>query len=306
MKMRTRWTCPVVLVWLASAAIGAFAAESSDVAAPNAEVKKLAGDFRFVEGPAADAEGNVYFSDIPNNRIHKWSFAENRLSTHRENSGGANGLFFDQAGNLIACEGGARQMTQDNRKGEIVVLAKEYGGKRFNSPNDLWVDPKNGIYFTDPFYGPKDTKLEMDGMHVYYIGPDRKKVIRVTSDLVQPNGLIGTPDGKTLYIADPGSKKTWAYTIQSDGTLADKQLLTESGSDGMTMDEKGNIYITAGGVKVYNPSGKLIQEIKTPESPANVTFAGPDFRTLFITARTSVYAVPMSVKGAKSTNWRMK
>jgi gluconolactonase len=293
-------------LWAAGAAGNALAAEGSGVTAPNAEVRKLAGDFKFVEGPAADARGDVYFSDIPNNQIRKWSFADNKLTTHRENSGGANGLFFDHAGYLLACEGGARQVTRDNMKGEITPLAKEFNGQRFNSPNDLWVDPKDGVYFTDPFYGREGAPLEMDGQHVYYIAADRKKVIRVTTDLVRPNGLVGTPDGKTLYVADHGDKKTWAFAIQPDGTLAGKRLLVERGSDGMTMDEKGNVYLTDGSVWVYDPKGRLVQEIKIPEGPANVTFAGPDFRTLFVTARTSIYAVPMAVRGAKSTNWRMK
>lgn len=297
-----RWGRIMGLVIFSSMA--SFAAKQSSVVAPNAVVKKLATGFRFVEGPVTDAKGNVYFSDIPNQRIHKWSL-DGKVSLHRENSGGANGLFFDHHGNLIACEGGSRQLTSEDMKGNITILAKSYDGKKLNSPNDLWVDPQGGIYFTDPRYGRMDG-LEQDGMHVYYLSPNRKKLIRVCNDLERPNGLIGTPDGKTLYIADHGGSKTWVYTIRPDGRLANKKLFVERGSDGMTMDEKGNIYLTDKSVFVYDPSGQLIEEIKVPEAPANLTFAGKDGRMLFITARTSIYALEMSVRGASVENWKRK
>jgi len=281
-----------------------FAAKQASVVAPSAEVKKLATGFRFVEGPVADATGNVYFSDIPNQRIHEWSL-DGKISVHRENSGGANGLFFDLRGNLIACEGGARQLTSDDMKGNITVLANSYDAKKLNSPNDLWIDPMGGIYFTDPRYGSMEG-LEQDGMHVYYLPPDRKKLIRVCDDLKRPNGLIGTPDGKILYIADHGDGKTYLYNIQPDGTLVGKKLFVERGSDGVTMDEKGNIYLTGKSVFVYEPSGQLVEEIAVPEAPANVTFAGKDGRMLFITARTSIYAIEMSVRGASAETWKTK
>jgi gluconolactonase len=265
--------------------------------AAGAEVKKLAGDFQFTEGPAADAQGDIYFSDIPNNRILKWSVQEGKLSTFLENSGGANGLYFDKAGNLLACQGGERRLVSISPKGEVTVLADKYEGKRFNSPNDLWIDRKGGVYFSDPRYGGKEG-MEQDGEHVYYLAPDRKKLIRVTSDLVRPNGVIGTPDGQTLYIADHGAGQTFVYKIKDDGTLSDKQLFASEGSDGMTIDNRGNIYLTTKGVAAYNPKGKRVEEIQVPEQPANLTFGGPDNRTLFITARTSLYAVPMQVRGA--------
>ncbi len=272
------------------------AAKGRSLVAAGAQVKKLTGDFKFTEGPAGDALGNVYFSDIPNNRILQWSL-DGKLSTFLENSGGANGLYFDKEGNLLACQGGQRQLVSISPKGEVKVLADTYEGKKFNSPNDLWIDPKGGVYFSDPIYGSKEGK-EQGGEHVYYLTPDRKKVMRVTSDLVRPNGLIGTPDGKTLYIADHGAGKTYVYRIQGDGTLSGKQLFASEGSDGMTIDKRGNVYLTTKVVAVYSKKGKKIEEIQVPEQPANVTFAGPADRTLFITARTSLYAVDMWVKGA--------
>jgi len=270
---------------------------NTSVVALGAEVVKLADDFRFTEGPAADKAGNIFFSDIPNNRIHKWSL-DGELTTFRENSGGANGLYFDKSGNLLACEGRGRRLVSITPQGEVTVLADKYDGKKFNSLNDLWIDPKGGVYFTDPRYGNRDG-MEQDGEHVYYLTPDRKQIVRVVSDMVRPNGVIGTPDGRKLYVTDNGGGKTFVYDIHKDGTLSGKTLIAPEGADGMTLDSRDNVYLTTSVVAVYTPKGEKIEEIQPPERPANVTFGGKDRRTLFITARTSLYAVRMSVKGAK-------
>ncbi len=264
------------------------------IVAQDAIVKKLAGDFKFTEGPAADKEGNVFFTDIPNSRIHKWS-VEGTLSTFLENSRQANGLYFDKDGNLIACAGGTGQMISIDPAGTITVLADSFEGKPFNSPNDLWIDPAGGIYFTDPRYGSRDN-LPQGGEYVYYLSPDRKRVIRVIDEMVRPNGLIGTPDGK-LYVADHGAEQTFLYTINPDGTLTEKRLFVPQGADGMTMDERGNVYLTGEAVTVYDANGQLIQTIAVPERPSNVTFGGKDNKTLFITARSSLYSIEMQVAG---------
>jgi gluconolactonase len=294
--MNRKWIGLVVLVvMLITISSGA---EKASVVAPGAKVEKLAGDFKFTEGVASDAEGNVFFSDIPNNRIHKWSL-NGKLSTFRENSGGSNGLYVDKKGNILACEGGGRRLVSIDPKGNVTVLADKYQDKRFNSPNDLWADPNGGIYFTDPRYGQRDD-MEQDGEHVYYLSPDRKKLIRVINDMVRPNGIIGTADGKLLYVADHGGNKTFVYTINKDGTLSNKKLFASEGSDGMTIDNEGNVYLTTKVVAVYNSKGQKIESIAAPEEPANVCFGGKDMKTLFITARTSLYAVRMRVKGIGS------
>jgi len=304
--MNAKWNVLLVLLIFVTAMSWSIA--GAGVVADGAKVEKLAGGFSFTEGPAADARGNIFFTDIPSNRIHKWSL-DGRLSTFRENSGGANGLYFDEEGHLLACEGGGMRLVSIDQKGEVTVLADEYQGKKFNSLNDLWIGPKRGIYndswigpkggiyFTDPRYGNRDG-MEQDGEHVYYLSADRKKLIRVIDDMVRPNGVIGTPDGKTLYVADHGGGKTFAYKIEQDGTLSGKKLIAPEGSDGMTIDNEGNIYLTRRVVAVYNKSGEKIEEIKIPEGPANVCFGGKDNQTLFITARTSLYSVKMRVKGA--------
>ena len=265
-----------------------------DLIALGAKVEMLAGGFKFTEGPAWDGKGAVYFSDIPNERIHKW--ARGKLTAFRENSGRANGLYFDKAGNLIACEGGARRVSLTTMDGRTSTLVDSFGGKKLNSPNDLWIAPDGGIYFTDPRYGKSDD-LEQGGFHVYYLPPGGKEVRRALDDLIKPNGIIGTADGYRLYVADPGAKKTYVYRIGKNGALTGRKLAADSGSDGMTLDAKGNLYLTAGSVKVYGPDSRHIGDIKIPEGPANVTFGGVDGRTLFITARTGFYSLRMTVKG---------
>jgi sugar lactone lactonase YvrE len=181
------------------------------VVASGAKLVRLTGKFRFTEGPAADAKGDVFFTDIPNSRIHKWSVADEKMSVWREDSGGSNGLYFDRNGNLLACEGNRGRLVSITPKGKVTVLADKFNGKRFNKPNDLWIDPSGGVYFTDPVYGRY--KVVQGGEHVYYLSPDRKKVTRVINDLTRPNGIIGTPDGKILYVADHGAGKVYRYEI---------------------------------------------------------------------------------------------
>jgi len=268
--------------------------------ANGAKPEKLAGDFSFTEGPACDAEGNVYFTDQPNNRILKWS-TDNKLSVFGDNFGRANGLYFDQKGNLISCSDEKNELWSITPEGKTTVLVRDFEGKKLNGPNDLWITPSGGIYITDPFYKRPwwdHQSPELDGQNVYFLAPGATKLLKVVSDLVQPNGIIGTPDGKYLYIADIKANKTWRYSISKDGTLSDKKLFTNLGSDGMTIDDKGNVYLTGKGVTIFNPDGVLIENIPIQEDwTANVCFGGKDRHLLFITASKSVYGIRMKVKG---------
>ena len=283
----------------ASAALGA----ESPVLAPGAKVQKLAGGFKFTEGPAADARGNVFFTDQPNDRILQWS-TDGKLSTFVQPCGRSNGLCFDAEGNLWACADEKNELWCIGPDKKVKVVVKDYQGKLLGGPNDLWIRPDGGIYFTDPLYkrpywkrGPQ----EQDVQGVYYLAPDRKRLVRVAGDLVQPNGVIGTPDGKTLYVADIRARKTYAYAIQPDGTLAKKRLFCELGSDGMTIDSEGNVYLTGRGVTVFDPSGKQIEHIPVDARwTANVCFGGPDAHTLFITASQGLYSIRTRTKGVGS------
>lgn len=266
--------------------------------ADGAQLQEVRDGFGFTEGPAADDEGNLYFSDIANNRIHKLD-TQGNLSVVRENSNAANGLAFDEDGRLLACEGGANRITAMEEDGSITVLVDSYDGKPLNSPNDLWIDNKGGIYFTDPNYGD-ESNLTQDGEHVYYLPPDGDRARRVLNDLVKPNGIIGTPDNERLFIADTALGKVFVFQIQPNGTLMGRQDFVDSGSDGMTLDENGNLYITwRGGVGIYNPEGDRIGFIETEPMPTNVGFAGEDHKTLYITARTHVFSHEMDVKGQR-------
>ncbi|MEM8883026.1 MAG: SMP-30/gluconolactonase/LRE family protein [Planctomycetota bacterium] len=259
------------------------------------EPVKVATGFRFTEGPAADKEGNVFFSDIPNERIHRLG-VDGKVTVFREKSGRANGLMFNATGELVACEGGTGRVVAIAPDGKKVrVLAENYGGKRFNAPNDLVIDKQGGIYFTDPEFG-RNIKKPQGTFAVYYIAAPGK-VTRVIESLPRPNGIMLSPDQKTLYVAPSRSAKMMAYPVTAPGKLGKGRVFYElkqpegrkdTGGDGMTVDANGNLYFTSWlGVQVVSPEGKHLRTIKFPEKPANVTLVGG--RKLYVTARTSVY-----------------
>ncbi|UCS93743.1 SMP-30/gluconolactonase/LRE family protein [Echinicola marina] len=263
----------------------------------------LAEGFAFTEGPAVAPSGDVYFTDQPNNNIHRWSTETGEVSLYMENAGRANGLYFDNQGRLLACADENFQLWQIDKNKAVTVLEDGFNSKNFNGPNDLWVDKAGGIYFTDPYYQRpywERQEMDMDSQRVYYRNPDGQEVKVVADHFVRPNGIIGTKDGKTLYIADIGDNKTYKYAIQKDGSLGKPALFAEMGSDGMTVDKKGNVYLTGNGVTIFNPKGEQIGHIPVPKKwTANVTFGGKDRKTLFITASTAVYTLKMNIPGAK-------
>jgi gluconolactonase len=281
---------------------GLHAAEPAIVAA-GAQLEKLADGYKFTEGPASDTTGAVFFTDQPNDRILKWT-PEGAVTTFLQPCGRANGLCFDREGRLWACADEQNELWRIDPEGQATVVVDQYDGKLLNGPNDLWIRSDGGIYFTDPFYkrpywNRGDREQEVQG--VFYLAPDRKTLRRVADDLEQPNGVIGTPDGKTLYVADIRAKKTYAYDIQPNGDLQDKRLFCNLGSDGMTIDNEGNVYLTGKGVTVFDANGQQIAHLPVPERwTANVCFGGQDRHTLFITASQSVYGLRMRVQGVGS------
>ncbi|MCX7886567.1 MAG: SMP-30/gluconolactonase/LRE family protein [Verrucomicrobiae bacterium] len=274
------------------------------IVAEGAKLTKIADNYKFTEGPTCDARGNVFFTDQPNDAIIKWDAQTGKFETFMKPAGRANGLCFDAQGNLWACADENNELWRIAPDGTVTVVVRDYQGKRLNGPNDLWIRPDGGIYFTDPFYKRsywKRGSMEQDGQHVYFLSADHKTLRRVTEDLEQPNGIVGTPDGKTLYVADIRAKKTYAYDIQPDGALVNKRLFCERGSDGMTIDAKGNLYLTGKGVWVFDKRGHQIAHIEVPEPwTANVCFGGKDRKTLFITAGKSIYTLRTRVAGAAS------
>lgn len=269
---------------------------------PQQPLIKLAGDFAFTEGPAADSKGNVYFTDQPNDKIWIWTL-EGELKLFSDQSGRSNGLYFDSLDRLIACADMDNELWRFDADGNTEVLLSGYENKRLNGPNDLWIRSDGNLYFTDPLYARKywtrDPQMEVEGQYVYFFKPHSGKApMPVETDFVKPNGLIGNPQTKMLYVADIGDSKIYSYKMKNNGKLKKKKLFANMGSDGMTIDEHGNIYLTGQGVTIFNPQGEKIGHIPVPEGwTANVTFGGSERDTLFITASSGLYALPMKVKG---------
>lgn len=284
------------------AATAASGAELKDLVPAGAEARKVVGDCKFTEGPAWSPQGFLLFSDIPNSRIVRVD-SDEKVSDFLKPSGGSNGLAFDREGNLYACQGTDRRVVKiGSQGGKVEVLSDSFDGKPLNSPNDLALDGHGGLYFTDPRYGA-DTKIDQPVMGVYYIDADGRST-RVIDKLQRPNGILVAPDGKSLYVAEPNLAQLWKYEITAPGKLSEGKLiftgdakLDGGGPDGMALDQHGNIYATYAGIVVLSPAGELIGRIPVPERPANCKFGGADGKTLYITARTSLYALAMNVAG---------
>lgn len=301
----------LVALSLLLAAVGvARADESESLVAPGEKVKKLAGDMKFTEGPAwIPARKMLVFSDIPNSKIMKWSEGEG-LSVFRQ-SEQSNGNKLDLQGRLISCQHAARNLVRTEADGSLTVLVDKYDGKRLNSPNDVAVKSDGTLWFTDPPWGLTG-QAEIPGHWVFKFDPASGKIEPVIKDLAMPNGINFSPDEGRLYVADTGGHMKHpdpayhklpagihCYEVSKDGKLGKKLFQIEQGSDGMAVDVKGNLYTTHGKVHVYNADGKKLETIDVPEGPANATFGGDDYKTLFITARTSLYSVRMKNAGAK-------
>jgi gluconolactonase len=303
MFLMNRYLILIPIITLLSALNHSYSQDTGicSLTAKGASLEKVADGFLFTEGPAADKEGNVYFTDQPNDRIMKWG-VDGVLSTYLQPSGRSNGLFFDRSGNLFACADEKTELWRIAPGGEKKVIISTYNGRMLNGPNDLWIAPDGGIYFTDPYYKRpwwKHSEMPQEIQAVYYLAPGKSEAIRVETSLVKPNGIIGTPDGRILYVADIGDNKTYSFKIHSDGTLTEKRLFCELGSDGMTMDTNGNIYLTGKGVTIFDKTGKLICNIPVPENwTANVCFGGKDRKSLYITAMGGFYTVRMKTRGA--------
>jgi gluconolactonase len=268
----------------------------------SAKPQLISRQFAFTEGASTDKKGNVFFTDQPNNKIWEYD-TKGKLSVFLDSAGRSNGMYFDGKGNLIDCADEHDQLWSVSPKGKVKVLVKDFNGHLLNGPNDVWVAPKGGIYMTDPYY-QRDywtrRKSDLDGEKVYYLPKNSHDPIVADADLKKPNGIVGTPDGKYLYVADIGANKTYKYSINKNGTLSGRKLVIEQGSDGMTLDERGNIYLTGKGVTIYDPSGEKIGHIAINEPwTSNLCFAGKNKDVLFITASTAIYTLQMKVKGVE-------
>ena len=289
----------------------ALSVQAASLVQPDAKVKKLAGGMKFTEGPVwLPGESKVVFSDIPNSKLMQWS-KKDGLSVFRK-SEQANGNILDLQGRIISCQHAARNIIRIDKDGKAKVLTEKFEGKRFNSPNDVAVWKDGTLWFTDPPWGLR-APHEIPGHWVYKLDPETGKVEVLIKNLAMPNGIVFSPDGSRLYVADTGGHKrhpdskyhdypdtVTCYAVSKKGKLGKKLFTIDEGSDGMAVDVKGNLYLTHGQVQVYDADGKKLETIEVPEKPANVCFGGKDYKTLFITARTSLYQVRMIKAGAMS------
>lgn len=276
--------------------------DKRNIIAEGETLKTISEQFVFTEGPAANQAGEVFFTDQPSNKIWKFDNAGN-LSVFMDDAGRSNGLFFDKNDNLISCADEKNELWEISPKGEVKVLLKDFEGKLFNGPNDVWVNPITGIiYFTDPYYKRdywSHTAPELESEAIYSFKKNDKQATLQNNSLVKPNGIVGTPDGKFLYVADIGDGKTYRFEIAQDGALVNKTLFANMGSDGMTLDQDGNLYITGNGVTVFDKEGEKIAFFPIAGAwVGNICFSGPDRKTLFITASKGVYTLRMNTVGA--------
>ena len=273
--------------------------QKSEIRDKKQQLLSLSNSFAFTEGPATDTNGNVYFTDQPNNKIFFWDWKSNEILMFSNQTGRANGTYFDANGNLITCSDENGEIWKFAKDGSHEVLLSKVDGKRLNGPNDLWIDASGGIYFTDPLYERdywKDFKQEIPTRNLYY--RDVKGMVTVLDQFTQPNGIVGNSKSKKLYVSDIDAGKTYVYDILGNGKIGNKKEFVAKGSDGMTLDDKGNLYLTGKGVYVYNSKGEYVDHIPVPmDWTANVSFGGKERNILFITASQSVYTLQMKVKG---------
>ena len=274
-------------------------ADLSELVAPDAKATRLATDMKFTEGPVWLPEKRLLvFSDIPNSKLMQWS-KDGGLSVFRE-SENANGNILDREGRLLTCQHSGRNVVRTEKNGELTVLASHYQGKRLNSPNDVAVKSDGSLWFTDPSYGLGKQPGEIDGKWVYRLDPESGDIRVLSKHFDMPNGIVFSPDESRLYVSGTGKfGKILAFDVIAGRTLSDPVFEIDLRSDGMCVDVRGNLYTTAsGGIHVFNPKGKKLGVIPVDEKPANVCFGGDAYTDLFITARTSLYHVPMQVKGS--------
>lgn len=300
---RTRHSTLIGLFLIATASTAvAQQPQALKVVAAGAELKQVSKQFAFSEGPAVNKKGDIYFTDQPNDKIWKYD-TKGKLSLFMDKTGRSNGLYFDAKGNLLSCADEKDELWSISPDKKVTVLLNSFEGKRLNGPNDLWIDHKGGIYFTDPYYQRDywDRKQpDIPGQNVYYLPEGSKQAVIVEDSIVKPNGIVGTPDGKYLYVADLQAGKTYRYKINSNGSLTDRELFAPQGSDGMTLDNEGNLYITGNGVTVYDKHGKKLGNIPVPSNwTGNVCFGGKARKILFITASESIYTLQMKVRGVE-------
>lgn len=288
---------PITRRQLGASVLGALG--STALAQEERQIDRVAGGFRFTEGPAWSREGFLLFSDVPNDQILKYVPGE-KPTVFRENSNGANGNAFDAQGRLYSCESRTRRVVRMDKKGNMQVLADKWEGKRLNAPNDIVIRKDGHAYFTDPAFGNQADTRELDFFGVYHITP-KGELGLIAKPVGRPNGIALAAGGHVLYVANSDEHNVRAYDVDHNGEASNERVVISGVSgvpDGIRVDEKGNIYVAANGVSIYDAHGKLTETMEFSETPANCAFGDSDLQTLYITARTSLYRMRRNVKGA--------
>ncbi|MEL6674998.1 MAG: SMP-30/gluconolactonase/LRE family protein [Bacteroidota bacterium] len=287
---------PNKLAWLCLVASFPFFLQAQSPVAEGAQLQKLGTNYGVLQSPVADPAGNVFFTDYNTKRIYKWTL-NGKIVRVKGGFLGCKGLAFDRKGNLVLCEtkGGRKLSLVNPKTGDSEALLREFEGKRFNSPEDLWIHQNNGLYFTDGRHGDK-VGLQMKGEYVFYMDPNRDSVVAVITDLAQPSGIMGSVKQKLLYVSDYEKGQTYVYKINADGSLSNRRVFADIGASGIAIDDKKNVYLARDKVYVYNSRGKLIHTIAVPEKATHVAFGGAHQKTLFITAQKSLYALEMKYR----------
>ncbi|HYZ84542.1 MAG TPA: SMP-30/gluconolactonase/LRE family protein [Bryobacteraceae bacterium] len=269
---------------------------------PQPKIDSVAGGHQFTEGPVWVGEGYLLFSDVPANKIHKAS--PEGVTVFRENTGAANGNFYDDKGRLYSCEGRARRVTRLDKKGKLDVLAERFEGKRFNAPNDITVSRNGHVYFTDPSFGNQSDGREMDFYGVYQITP-KGEVHLIAKPSGRPNGIALNAKGDKLFVANTDERNIRVYDVAKDGSVSNERIFVdkiEGPPDGLKVDEAGRVWLAADDVLVYSPEGKQVLRVRIPQKATNLTIADP--QTVYVTAYTAVYRLhwqnPLTGKGAQS------
>ena len=263
------------------------------------QLEHVAGGYHFTEGPVWSREGYLLFSDVPDNKIIKLEPGQ-KPAVFRDNTNGANGNTFDAQGRLYSCESRTRRVVRIDKKGETQVLAERYEGKRFNAPNDIVVRKDGHIYFTDPAFGNQADGRELDFYGVYHIAP-KGQLSLIAKPAGRPNGIALSANGRLLYVANSDEHNIRVYDVDRSGEVSNERVVIsgiDGVPDGIRLDEKGNIFVAANGIAIYDPQGKLTLTHPLAETPANCAFGDHDFQTLYITARTSIFRLRLNVKGA--------
>jgi len=258
--------------------------DNKNIAVDDPDPEIIGDNLQFAEGPAF-LNGYLYFSDIVAGKIYLWSEAAG-LQLFMENMAGPNGLYFDNNGNLLVCEGAEKRIVSVNAGREVTVITDKFSNAPYNEPNDIWISREGNIYFSDPVF---TGTLTQAGENVYCVLASTGEVIKVIDDLVKPNGIIGNSAGTMLYVADYGDSKIYQYSILPDGTLSDKKLFAGIQADGLSIDSDGNIYAASSDVMVYNSDGQFVKAIQIPGTITNICVVEDNGKTAFITTHNAVY-----------------